>query len=402
VKAHEGALNGNRKIATDRAPARAREALLAVGHTRAVTDVAVRRLDTQRLIGERFSSAVEAVGWLGAVQSQDFAGAKWALGQRTADATDGDLDRLFDGGAILRTHVLRPTWHFVLPTDIRWLQGLTAPRVKAMIAFYGRRLEVDAQLLKRSMTAIEMALRGGPHLTRTELGLALERSRIRLTGPQLGHVLMHAELDAFICSGPRKGKQFTYALLEERVLPGPRLDREEALAELTRRYFTGHGPAQPQDFAWWSGLTVADARRGLALVGAGLSEEVIDGKPHWFSPEFRPAARSGPSLHLLPNYDEFLVAYRDRSAALERVRDRDLVPFPYGSILGHVVVLKGQVLGFWKRRSEGRRVVVEVGLPDVLDSSGQAALERAAADLARFLGLPVTVQPLSRSAPLSP
>lgn len=360
-----------------------------------VSDVAGRRLRTQRLTGEPFASAVEAVGWLGAVQSQDYSGAKWALGQRTRGVTDADVDRLFDQGAILRTHVMRPTWHFVLPGDVRWLLELTAPRIRATMAYYDRQLEVNPAVLKRSHTVLEATLRSGSYRTRSELGAALERSGIPASGQRLGHLLLHAELDAVVVSGPRRGRQFTYALLDDRAPDARRLDRDAALAELARRYFTGHGPAQVQDFAWWSGLTVADAKRGLALVGPALAHEVIAGKSYWSSPDLRPAGaprRDGaPIVHLLPNYDEFLVAYRDRTAALDPARAFDTAPFPNGSILAHVVVLNGQVWGGWKRRVEGRQVVVELGPLDVLDAAGAAALQGAANDLARFLGFPVTM-----------
>ena len=360
-----------------------------------MTDVAARRLRTQRLTGERFASAVAAVGWLGAVQSQDYAGAKWALGQRTAGATDADLDRLFNQGSLLRTHIMRPTWHFVLPADIRWLQDLTSHRVRALLAPYGRQWEVDGALLNRSCTAVMTALRDGTHLSRRELGTALERSGIRLANLQLGYVLMHAELDALICSGPRKGKQMTYALLAERAPNARRLDRDEALAELTRRYFTGHGPAQPQDFAWWSGRTVADARRGLDLVGADLINELIGSKSHWSAPGPSPTMGPDPIVHLLPNYDEFLIAYRDRSAAAELAQGRGLAPLPEASFLAHLLILNGQVWGGWKRRNEPRRVVVDLGWVHPLDADERAALERAAGELATFIDLPVTVERLN-------
>lgn len=359
-----------------------------------MTDVATRRLFTQRLTGEPFASAVDAVAWLGAVQAQDYEGAKWALGQRTRDATSADLDRLFDAGAILRTHVLRPTWHFVLPADLRWLLELTAPRVKGTLASYDRRLEIDPPLLRRSYAVFEAALRDGAHQTRQELAAALARAGIPAEGQRLGHLVMHAELDALIASGPRHGKQFTYALLDERAPAARHLDRDEALAELTRRYFTGHGPARVPDFAWWSGLSVAEVKRGLALAGPAVAHEVIGGKSYWSSPEVPAAQESAATLHLLPNYDEFLVAYRDRSASLDPTRGFDLAPFPYGSILAHVVVLNGQVWGGWKRRPRGRGVVVELGPLDVLDATAAAALQPAAGRLARFLGVPVTLDGL--------
>jgi hypothetical protein len=371
----------------------------------AVTDIAARRLRTQRLTGPGFASAVDAVAWLGAVQSQDYAGAKWALAQRTCDVTEADLDRLYDTGAILRTHVMRPTWHFVLPDDIRWMLALTSPRLKASMAGWDRQLEVDPTLLNRSHAVIHAALGGGAYLTRNELATALGQAGISAVGPRLANLVMHAELDALVTSGPRHGKQFTYALLEERAPPARDRSRDEALAELTRRYFTSHGPAQVQDFVWWSGLTVADVKRGLAVAGPALVQEVIDEKSYWSSsqgsardspessPEAPGAGEGGPSVHLLPNYDEFLVAYRDRGAALDPALGLDTTTFPRGSILTHVVVVNGQVRGGWNRRVVGPQVVVELGPLEVLDTAAGAALEQAARNFGRFLGRPVKLQP---------
>ncbi|HEY7201047.1 MAG TPA: winged helix DNA-binding domain-containing protein [Candidatus Dormibacteraeota bacterium] len=355
-------------------------------------DVAARRLRTQRLTGEPFAAAVDAVRFLVAVQSQDYPGAKWGLGLRTRGVRDADLDALYDAGSLLRTHVMRPTWHFVLPDDIRWLLDLTAARVKARLAPYDRRLEIDEPLLARSRAAIEAALRDGAHLTRTELAGALERAGIPAKGQRLNHIVSYVELDGAIVSGRRRGKQLTYALLDERAPNARRLSGEEALGELTLRYFTGHGPAQPQDFAWWSGLTVADARRGLALAGSALVREDVGGRPHWSAPDApRPARARRPLVHLLPNYDEFLIAYRDRSASLDPSLELDDAPFPFGSILAHVVVVDGRVWGGWKRRPNGAGAIVELGLVGPMDDSATAALERAAVAFERFLGAPVTM-----------
>jgi hypothetical protein len=359
--------------------------------------IAVRRLQTQRLTGEPFASAVDAVAWLGAVQSQDYAGAKWALGQRTLDATELDLDRLFDDGAILRTHVLRPTWHFVLPDDIRWLVDLTAPRVKARMAYYERLREIDRALVLRSHALLEATLRDSNYLTRSQLAAVFGGAGIQVAGERLGHLLMRAELDGVIVSGPRRGKQMTYALLDERAPSARRLDRDEALADLTRRYFTGHGPAQVQDFAWWADLTVADIKRGLSMVGPALAHEEINGKSYWSSPDSQAAGEGGSSLHLLSNYDEFLVAYRDRSASLDPQRGFNAGLFPHGSILAHVVILNGQVWGCWKRRHLGREIVVELGPLDVLDSKESATLQEAAWRISRFFGVPVSVTGLDES-----
>jgi hypothetical protein len=273
--------------------------------------------------------------------------------------------------------------------------SLTAPRVKAIQVHYDRMLEIDQKLLRRTYAVLEKALRDGSYKTRSELAGALERSGIPARGQRLGHLVVYAELEALIVSGPLRGKQFTYALLDERAPSARRLDREEALAELTLRYFTGHGPAQVKDFAWWSGLTVADVKRGLALTGQALAHEVIDGKSYWSSPDAPRANLRQPIVHLLPNYDEFLIAYRDRAASLDPAREFDTAPFPYGSILAHVVVLNGQVWGGWKRRvtdKKDKKVVIELGPLDVLDKEETAALQKAAGDLARFLGTSVTIE----------
>lgn len=326
---------------------------------------------------------------LGAVQAQDYAGAKWALGQRTTGATDADLDRLFDEGAILRTHVMRPTWHFVAPADIRWLLALTAPRVRARLAYHDRGLGIDAGTLRRAHRVLRSALARQPSLTRREIAAAFQAASLPASGQALGNALMHAELDGMLVSGPRRGRQLTWALLEERVPPARSLDRDLALAELTRRYFTGRGPAQASDFAWWSGLTAADAKRGLELAGTDLRREEIDGKQYWSAPDQPAAAEGRPTVRLLPSLDELLVAYRDRTAAQDPARGTEVAPS--GGIAANVVVVNGRVRGAWKRRVQGGRVLVELGPPGSVRVSERAALRRAAADLGRFLGLPATL-----------
>jgi hypothetical protein len=212
------------------------------------------RLFNSGLSSSPFRSVADAVSHLGAVQAQDYAAAKWALGLRIKDSTDADVEKAFNEGAILRTHVMRPTWHFVMPEDIRWMLALTAPRVKARLAPYNRRLGLDETVLTRSNEAIAKALEGHTYLARQELKTVLVDVGIETDVQRLGHILVRAELDGLICSGPRRGKQFTYALLEERVAKTENMSRDQALATLALRYFTSHGPAQLKDFSWWSGL----------------------------------------------------------------------------------------------------------------------------------------------------
>src|SRR5207245_8960085 len=177
-----------------------------------------------------------------------------ALGLRLHKATDTDIEKAFNDGAILRTHVMRPTWHFVVPQDLRSLLALTAPKVHTVNAHVYRKLELANDLLSRCQTVLTKALRGKKYLTRSELADRLAENRIEAAGQKPAYIIMHAELEALICSGPRRGKQFTCALLEERAPPAKKLTRDEARAHWTLRYFLSHGPAQLKDFGWWSGL----------------------------------------------------------------------------------------------------------------------------------------------------
>jgi hypothetical protein len=284
---------------------------------------------------------------------------------------------------------MRPTWHFVLPEDIRWLLELTAPSVRAGVAGRHRQLEIDEGVIGRAGEAFTAALAGGRQLTRAELGDALRAAGIPPDGQRLPHLIMAAELDRLIVSGPRRGKQFTYALLEERAPKTPALDRTQALFELTLRYFRSHGPAQVQDFAWWSGLTVADARAGIALVGAALDHQVMQGKNYSFDAEAGAAHEPSTVAHLLPNFDEYTVAYRDRAAALHPDRPFEPALFSFGSILSNVVTVGGQVRGAWRRTIARGVVGVEVQLLDGLAPTEAAAVEEAGNRLGRFLERPV-------------
>lgn len=351
--------------------------------------IAHTRLHNQRLSSAGFRKPEDVVSWLGAVQAQDYPGAKWGLGLRTRRATDAAVEKAFAAGAILRTHVMRPTWHFVAPVDIRWMLALTAPRVMAVMSHYDRRLEIDAALVARSNKVIAVALGGNVQLTRQELRAALRNSGIAADSPQrLAHLTMHAELAGLICSGAIRSKQFTYALLDTRVPRTRALSRDEALTELTRRYFTGHGPAQIQDFVWWSGLTTTDARAGLEMARRHLATDVIDGQTYWFSSSTRALASPERAAYLLPLYDEYLIAYRDRSASLDpvlwkRVARRDPFSAP--------IVLDGQVIGGWKRTLTKGRVAIALDIPIALKKTDERLVIAAAHELGAFLGLEVEV-----------
>ncbi|MEO0560343.1 MAG: winged helix DNA-binding domain-containing protein, partial [Bacteroidota bacterium] len=280
-------------------------------------NLAAHRLRNQRLVGNRLSHLEAVVDWLGAVQAQDVSGASWAVAQRTTDVAAADVDAALDAGTILRTHVLRPTWHLVRPKDLRWMQALTGPRTKRLMRSYDRKLEIDDRLITRSQHRIASALADGVHRTRAELGEVLNEDGIAAKGSRLAHIVMHAELDAVVCSGRRQGSKQTYALVDERAPGGLELDPEEALIELLRRYLRSHGPATPHDFAWWSGLTVTAARRGLEALSDEVEEIEISGTAYWMTAPVGPISLSTPLIHLLPNYDEHVVAYRDHGPSID-------------------------------------------------------------------------------------
>ena len=362
-------------------------------------DLIQRRLHNQHLTQRPADTPNAVVAWLGAVQAQDYPAAKWAVGQRLDGATDAAVEQAFAAGAILRTHVLRPTWHFVTPADIRWMLALTAPRVHAQCAYWYRRLELDAAAFATSETALTRALQGGKQLTRAELIAVLEQAGIAL-GEDLrfSYLMMHAELEGLLCCTGRRGSQFTFGLLEELAPAARILPRAEALAELTRRYFTSHGPATVPDFVWWSGLTVADARAGLAAVASHLVQEVVDDQTYWFSPQPLPATDISPGVHLLPNYDEYVVGYTDRSALFDAAHVHKLDP--RGNILfSHTVVLDGRIVGAWKRTVKKNAVALDVALLTPLDAAQTAAFDVAAAEYGRFLGLAVVPPVLAAPPP---
>lgn len=354
-------------------------------------DIAYRRLHNQRLEGEPLASPVEVVRWLGAVQAQDYGPARWSLGERAHGAMDADIDRAMAEGAILRTHMLRPTWHFVLPEDIRWMQALTSPRVHAQNACYYRQTGLDDGLRARCNRLLEGALRDGNHLTRRELEGVLAAEGISLKGFGMAYVLMQAELDCIICSGGLKGRQQTYALLDERVPAAPALTRDEALAELVVRYFTSRGPATAKDLRFWSSLLLADIHRGIEVAGARLEREEIEGLAMWSAPGEAPVRpSSSPRVHLLQGLDEYFVGYGESRGFCDQSGVR---PSPVDrAIYNGALILDSQLAGHWKRTVTRRAVTFTVALRVPFDDAQMQALQATADAHGAFLGVPANVE----------
>ncbi len=361
-------------------------------------DLAWLRLRRQRLIGPPLATPEAVVGWLGAVQAQELAVARWSVARRARGRiTAAHMDRALAEGRILRTHLLRPTWHFVLPTDIRWMLALTAPRVHGLSAYYSRQLGITASHVARSQRLLGKVLAGGQSWTRDQIFALFAREGVGDHRLALGMLLMQAELDQVICSGvPRLRTSAgartvgataqTYALLDERAPSAPARTRDQALAELAVRYFRSHGPATLKDFLWWSSLPAADARRGLELAGSQLRELRVDGRIYYSdaAPVRGGPAAAGPTVQLLQAYDEYLVAYTESKSVFGGGGP------PVRSLLLHAVVRDGTVIGRW-RRQPGATERIEVRVDRRLDRAGRAALEAEVQAYARFIERPVTL-----------
>ncbi len=343
------------------------------------------RLRSQHLVAPHATSAAEVVRSLLGVQAENAGQAAWAVASRTERPDATELDALLDEGRVVRTHVLRPTWHFVAADDIGWLLELTAPRVRPLIL---RQLTATHGLvgesLDRATSIVLQALAGQTDQTREQLSECLRRDGVEPNGQLVMLLLALLELDRLICSGRRNEGLHTYAAFSDRVLSFRRLERDEALAELALRYFTGHGPATERDLAYWATLTLGDVRSGLAQVRGRLSSFDHDGRTYWHAPgEPPPGTRLDPAGHLLQILDEIYRGYQDSRMVLDGER---LAPAGRETAIGMALVDAQLVAGM--KRTIGRRVVFDITPYDgTLSSSQRSAVEQAAARYAEFLGL---------------
>ncbi len=346
-------------------------------------DITQTRLTNQQISTGKFTSPADLVGWMGAIQAQDYNMVKWGIGLRVPGSRLENIDKAIERGEIIRTHLLRPTWHFVATDDLLWLIELTAPQLHSASRSRHKELGLTTKVISKSNKTIRDALEGRRYLTRKELNPLLEAAGFRNENNLFAHLLFIAELDGLICSGPSKGNQHTYALLEERIPAAPKLTRDEALEKLARKYFSSHGPATPEDFIWWSGLPVKDARNALKMIGNDFISEEIGSQTYWFS-ENSFLKNKKNTVHLLPAFDEFLISYKDRSASVTEISRKKSIS--NNGIFRPVIVVNGKVAGIWKRTEKPAKVDIEILFFKEPAKWVKVQTEEAARKFARFLG----------------
>jgi hypothetical protein len=343
-------------------------------------DISNIRLVNQQIEVSAFSRGKELVSWMGAIQAQDYAMATWGIGLRLPEATEKLIQEEIDNGTILRTHLLRPTWHFVSADDIWWVLELTAAQVRMKSGSRLKELGISSEVSLKSNQVIESAFANHKYLTREELYFEMEQNKVGGGKDRWSHLIFLAELEGILCSGIKKDKSQTYAILADRMPRPASISRDEALAKLAFKYFSSHGPASINDFIWWSGLPVTAAKRALEIIKPNFIFETIAGQQFWFPEHFSRSLPEIPSVYLLPAFDEFLISYKDRTAAFPLAHHSKA--FTNNGIFHPVIVVNGQVKGLWKRTIKKDKVYFEPKFfnpvsKDILDLTMKSALKFA-------------------------
>ena len=341
------------------------------------------RLISQGLVDPISDSPKEIANWMGALQAQDFNMAKWAIGLRLRNPTEQKIDAAIDSAEIIRTHVLRPTWHFISSDDIYWMLDLTASKILSSMKGRNRQLELSSNVLKKANKIIEKVLTGNKNLLRRELVNEIDKAKIKTDNNRVSHILLNAELEGLICSGKMKDNQTTYALLNERVEKPKPIKKEEALYKLATKYFQSHFPATLQDFCWWSGLSFSDAKQALESIKDDFICEKLHQQEYWLPHSFAPKKNDKECALLLPAFDEFLISYKDRSAAI--LQQHHSRAFSNNGIFWPTIVIDGQVKGLWKRKIKKDTVVIEPNLFDNKSEKDTELIKKAAEKFGSFL-----------------
>jgi hypothetical protein len=359
--------------------------------------IAATRLHNQQIAATGFTTPGELVAWLGAVQAQDYLGTLWALGLRLPHSTETQIEQALLDRQIVRTWPMRGTLHIVAAADVQWMVKLLAPRRLARTAGRRKQLGIDQETLAHSREVCRTVLAGSRQLVRPAMFAALEAHGIATTGQRGIHILGHLAQEGLLCFGPREGKQFTFVLLDEWVPDAKPLAPAAALAEITRRYFQSHGPATVEDFAWWTGLTLGEARRGLAAAAPHLAQEEIAGQTLWYAADSGFGSGEGSSgdvqdsVFLLPGFDEYMLGYTDRNAVLDPQHAPQIHPGANG-VLNATLVVGGRIEGIWRRTLKKKSVLVSIRSFTPLAPAAVEAAASAAQRYAEYLELALELE----------
>lgn len=346
------------------------------------SEIARLRLGNQQLAGSALKSPQEIVSWMGAVQAQDFNMAKWAIGVRLPALTNRLVEDALNRGEIVRTHTLRPTWHLVAAEDIHWMLALSESRLRAIARSYNAMVELTDLVREKAQDVVLQTLELGKHLTRDQLGDVLKYKGFNINSHQLNHVMFGAEISGFVCSGEIKGNKQTYCLLEERIPKTEIFDKEVALGRLARKYFTSHAPATLNDFVWWSGLTISEAKRAMEMIKSDFVVETIDSQQYWLNNSFTEPKDVNDSLLLLPAWDEFVVSYKSRQHIVLDEHYSKVIS--KNGIFKPVIVRDGHIIGMWKRVKKKDKVGAEIQLFKNVDSLTKDMLTKASLSFEQF------------------
>lgn len=344
------------------------------------------RLLSQQLAAPCFERPKDLVAWMGVVQAQEYTQVKWAVGMRLRTGAAAAIEQALREGAIVRTHILRPTWHLVAADDVRWMMRLSGDRIRSANDSYarGRGLEISPALYARCNDRVGRLLEGNRHLTKQEIGDGLKQHGLELSADLLTRYLAYAETEPFVCSGADREGKPTYALFDERVPPAPERNREEALAELAGRYFRSHSPARLEDFAWWSGLPLREARQATGLIASRLVADRFADERFFIDESYRDRQPdTQETCHLLPAYDEYLIGYKDRSDVLDPKHQPHA--FNRYGLFHPVVLYNGRIIGNWKKSVRKGQLAVETSFFEPAPPQLRKACEAAAGRLGDFL-----------------
>jgi hypothetical protein len=323
------------------------------------------RLQLQQISVQQFTTPNQIANWMGALQSQDYEMSKWAVALRLPNQNENKIEDALNNGEIIRTHILRPTWHIVSAQNLRWMMDLSAPQLIRTLNSYNKSVDLDAKDLIKSEKIILKLLQKKNHCTRDEIMMVLQKEKIKTDGYRSAHIMFHCELNSLVCNGIRKGKEITYALIDERIPVFKKLTRDEALAKLATIYFQSHSPATLKDFSWWSGLNQTDAKKAISFIQINL-EKIIVGEQIYFAFDnnnipltpLKGGIIAHPQIHLLPAFDEYIISYNHRDDIIEKKKYWEVAT--KNGMFKPIIIQNGKIIGTWKRTITGKKITTEI------------------------------------------